>query len=383
MAESQGPTVVAVAIIFAVVSFLTIVLRLLSRILVIGRLSPDDWLICIAVVLSWAFIGCNIASVQYGLGSHFPDVEARGIDNMITYLQIVWMSSIFYNACLGFIKVSVLALYMRLGDRPLRNLSIVMTGVIICQAGANVLACIFQCAPISAAYDVRIPEDEKTCVHINAFYLANAAVNILTDILTYTLPIPLIFKLQVSRQQRISLMVIFGLGLFACISSVIRITYIPGMLHSGDPTWDIARPMYWSVIETNIGILAASIPSYKPLAKRYAPRLLGSSAREGKLSGFKMMPYGKSTGSRKDGIVDGERVNVSVGAKGESRFTTHTKPCMQENSSEEELFAPSGRIGVKTEIFQGYEEATTAPRPPSPLAQVPGHQGGTVKKGSG
>lgn len=42
MAESQGPTVVAVAIVFAVVSFLTIILRLISRILIIGRLSPDD-----------------------------------------------------------------------------------------------------------------------------------------------------------------------------------------------------------------------------------------------------------------------------------------------------------------------------------------------------
>ncbi|KAL2757014.1 hypothetical protein ACRALDRAFT_1069684 [Sodiomyces alcalophilus JCM 7366] len=360
MAESQGPTVVAVAIVFAVVSFLTIVLRLISRLLIIGRLSPDD---C-----------CNIASVQYGLGSHYVDVEARGLDNMITYLQIVWLSSIFYNACLGFVKVSVLALYMRLGDRPLRNLSMVMTGVIFCQAGANVFACILQCTPVSAAYDVRIPDSEKRCVDINAFYLANAAVNILTDILTYTLPIPLVLRLQVPKQQKISLAIIFGLGLFACISSVIRITYIPAMLHSDDPTWDISGPMYWSVIETNVGILAASIPSYKSLAKRYAPRLLGSYARDGKISGFKMMPYGKSNGSRKDGTVDGDPVNVSVlAAKGESRFITHTKPGMQDNSSEEELFTPSGRIGVKTEIFQGYEE-TAPPRPPSPSAHLPGHK---------
>ena len=33
--------------------------------------------------------------------------------------------------------------------------------------------------------------------------------------------------------------------------------------------------MYWSVIETNVGILAASIPSFKSLAKRYLPRLIG------------------------------------------------------------------------------------------------------------
>lgn len=47
------------------------------------------------------------------------------------------------------------------------------------------------------------------------------------------------------------------------------------MLTSSDPTWAIARPMYWSVIETNVGILAASIPSFKPIARRYSPGLLG------------------------------------------------------------------------------------------------------------
>lgn len=47
------------------------------------------------------------------------------------------------------------------------------------------------------------------------------------------------------------------------------------MLTSTDTTWAITRPMYWSIIETNIGILAASIPSFKPIAKRYLPRLIG------------------------------------------------------------------------------------------------------------
>ncbi|KAK4115452.1 hypothetical protein N656DRAFT_694574, partial [Canariomyces notabilis] len=291
MAETQGPTVVAVAIVFAVISVLTIILRLLSRTLIVGKLSPDDWIICVAVVISWAFIGCTIASVQYGLGSHMEDVLVRGTDNMITYAQVVWLSSIFYNACLGFIKCSVLALYMRLGDPNLRMLSMIMTGVVFCQAGANVFACIFQCSPISAAYDITIPDDQKRCVNINAFYLANAAVNILTDLLTYTLPIPLVLKLQVPKRQKISLAVIFGLGLLACVSSIIRITYIPQMLASTDQTWTIAGAMYWSVIETNVGILAASIPSYKPLVKRYAPRLLGSYAvrDDNKHSGFKMM----------------------------------------------------------------------------------------------
>lgn len=64
--------------------------------------------------------------------------------------------------------------------------------------------------------------------------------------------------------------------LSACISSIIRITYVAPMLTDADPSWVIAEPMYWSVIEINIGILAASIPSFKILVKEYFPRMLGS-----------------------------------------------------------------------------------------------------------
>ena len=49
------------------------------------------------------------------------------------------------------------------------------------------------------------------------------------------------------------------------------------MLKSADPTFVIAKPYYWSIIEINVAILAASLPSFKPLVKRFLPRLLGSS----------------------------------------------------------------------------------------------------------
>ncbi|KLU90438.1 hypothetical protein MAPG_10292 [Magnaporthiopsis poae ATCC 64411] len=270
--ETQSPTVIAVAVAFAIITFVILSLRLYARIFLVKHVGKDDYLIIVASLLSWSFIAATIRSAELGLGGHYPDVMARGVPNFVAYLQTVWLSSVMYNATLGFIKTSVLSLYMRLGDERLRTLSIVMICVVSCQATAHVLVCIFQCNPVQAAYDITIPVTEKRCIDINAFYLANAAVNILTDILTYALPIPLVLKLPIPRAQRVGLGVVLCLGFVACLSSVIRITFIPAMLVSHDPTWDIAQPMYWSVIETNIGILASSIPSTKVIAKRYFPR---------------------------------------------------------------------------------------------------------------
>jgi len=207
---------------------------------------PLDLMI-LAAVFSWAFIVITIMAVQHGLGSHIEVVILRGNQNLIEYAQIIWMSSIFYNSCLGFIKTSVLALYARLGDPTLRRLALIMIGVVGCQASANVLTCIFQCSPVAAAWDLSITN--KTCVNINAFYLANAALNIVTDLLAYSLPIRLVLKLQMPFKQKIILCVMMFLGLLYVLYSlslyVGSISKTPDLMANLSPfTVPVSRPSF-------------------------------------------------------------------------------------------------------------------------------------------
>lgn len=276
---------------------------------------------------------------------------------------------------------------MRLGDHQLQRLSMIVLAICIAQALANVLVCIFQCSPIPAAWDMRITE--KKCVNINAFYLANAAGNILTDIMVYTLPIRLVWKLQVPPKQKVALVVMLCLGLLyvppwhlltrfqpyhtrnrlnlitshsTCISSIIRITYIPIMLKSPDATYVISGAMYWSVIETNVGILAASIPSFKALAKRYLPRLLGEYYSNDDGSRSRKYARGSRTNNSKKASskmgsfhrmgTDGREVlcmDELAGSKGKHGIVTNID--MQSgNSSEERLNVPDGKIMASTHI---------------------------------
>lgn len=118
-----------------------------------------------------------------------------------------------YGATLGFIKTSVLSLYLRLiPSRGFRQLALVMLVILIAQALANIFTCIFECRPISYAWNQVVPGSHGKCIHINEFYLANAALNILTDFMTYTLPMPMLWKLQLPKRQKIGLITILGLG---------------------------------------------------------------------------------------------------------------------------------------------------------------------------
>ncbi|MCJ1390055.1 hypothetical protein MMC18_002913 [Xylographa bjoerkii] len=314
----------------------------------------------------------NLKAVNHGLGSHIQVVMQRGEQNLIEYAQIVWFSSIFYNACLGFIKTSVLALYARLGDPKLRRLALIMIAIVGCQSAANTLTCIFQCKPIEAAWNLAITD--KVCVDIDAFYLANAALNITTDLLAYTLPIQLVLKLQVPFKQKCILFVMFFLGLFACISSIVRITFIPQMLVDPDATWAITAAMYWSVIETNVGILAASIPTFKVIAKRYFPRFVGESSytpngysrRHGdKSGGSRSFPFNKleHTGSYP---MHSRKGNESTVGKEETEGGEHLERGVQttiehkgmESGSQERIVYSQGQIVAQTEITTHVEEAS-------------------------
>ncbi|KPI38198.1 uncharacterized protein AB675_1111 [Cyphellophora attinorum] len=274
--DSQGPTTLIVAIFFGALTFVVIALRLVARIGILHSVGLDDVLILIAAGCTWAFMVCNIIGVSHGLGDHIEVVLSKPGEIGRMY-RIVWISSVFYNASLGFIKCSVLALYARLGDRQLRKIAFIVMAICAASATANVLVCIFQCWPLDGAWNAEL-QATATCVNINAFYLANAGTNIFTDLLAYLLPMKLVKNLQIPRKQKIAVGVMLCLGLFACVSSIIRISFIPVMLTSDDPTFVIAPPFYWSVIEANIGVLAASIPSFKPLAKRFLPRILGESS---------------------------------------------------------------------------------------------------------
>lgn len=165
------------------------------------------------------------------------------------------------------------------------------------------------------------------------------------------------------KQQKIALMGILGLGGFAVLSSIIRITYVVPMLTSIDPTCTnpffnhknepllmimvgvIAEPMYWSVIETNVGILAISIPSYRVLVRRFFPKLLGS------YSGGQTDPYSHEHSRKKTR-------NSSYGLRS---FDPHERALgmdvvITKNDSEEQILGtqriPEGKIVANTTVTQ-------------------------------
>ena len=62
--------------------------------------------------------------------------------------------------------------------------------------------------------------------------------------------------------------------------SIIRLTELHKHHGNTDPSWESSAAAYWSTVELNMGIMCASLPTLRPLLKKYVPGLVGSSAPE-------------------------------------------------------------------------------------------------------
>lgn len=58
----------------------------------------------------------------------------------------------------------------------------------------------------------------------NIITFANAGINIASDLVLAIIPIPLLWKLQIPKKQKFILTSLFGLGMFASVMSIVRLS---------------------------------------------------------------------------------------------------------------------------------------------------------------
>lgn len=85
------------------------------------------------------------------------------------------------------------------------------------------------------------------------------ALNVLTDAAILSIPLPLLWTLQVPNRQKIVIGILLSSGIFVITAAIIRIVITLGSTPSGI---NINR---WGVRETIVGIIAVNAPILRPL----------------------------------------------------------------------------------------------------------------------
>lgn len=107
--------------------------------------------------------------------------------------------------------------------------------------------------------------------------LFNSIVNIITDVIFAVIPIPVVLKLQVNRRTKMTLTLVLSLGFIACIAGILKARLQVTAIQTPDSAFENSFQI-WYMLELCLGILAASLPTLKPL---FAAVLDGTRSRLG------------------------------------------------------------------------------------------------------
>ena len=115
----------------------------------------------------------------------------------------------------GVIKTSVLLFYRRLFaiDATFRRCTLALCIIVFLWTLSFFFAFTFQCGSHISYYWTSVALIEKYCVDTTALELGFAISDVITDIMILAVPQPILWRLKVSKVQRVALCGIFGLGL--------------------------------------------------------------------------------------------------------------------------------------------------------------------------
>ncbi|ESZ95479.1 hypothetical protein SBOR_4133 [Sclerotinia borealis F-4128] len=274
--DSKVDQILGVCSAMLVITTLVVVTRICTRWkLAKGGLGADDWCILVAWVLAVAYDLDPINQVKFGLGQHIYDLPED--TNFSASLELYYFGEILYFICVAVTKVAILILYLRLAtSKILRNIIWGSMAFVILTSFSFVIATVFQCTPISKAWE-QPATDNGHCIQVNAMFYANAGLDIFQDLVIYVLPMRMLYQIQIPKRQKYALMVVFAVGGFVVVTGMIRLYYLQGAQASQDPSYDNVGGAVWSSIECNIGVVCASLPHLKPLFDRFFPSLMGRS----------------------------------------------------------------------------------------------------------
>ncbi|KAK0652601.1 hypothetical protein B0T16DRAFT_321975 [Cercophora newfieldiana] len=239
-----------------------VLLRCISRFLIIRTPGLDDYFIIGAMALTFGYLANLFILKQNHLG--FP-ITMLTPDNMVTFIKVTLAIQVMYYANIFCIKTSICLTYLRFAVS--KTFRVLCYGTIVVHSVFFVICIIVtlaQCRPLEKMWDLTNTVD-GTCINTTAYFYSTSAFNIVTDIWILVLPFKTLRSVQRPTKEKVALFCIFGVGAFAAAASIVRLHTIYIYTLASDPFRDGVPVNLWSIIEVTIAISCASVSALKPI----------------------------------------------------------------------------------------------------------------------
>ncbi|KAF9691478.1 hypothetical protein EKO04_010452 [Ascochyta lentis] len=229
----NAPQLAGSVIALATIAYIVFGLRMYTR-LRNSSFGVDDWCMAAATVPFTALTAACIGGAYHGIGIHQSHLNK---DETKEGMQWFFFFEVFYCAAIIPIKLIISFMLIRIASNKTKYTYSLyaVSGMFTAMNLIAMLYIIFHCLPVQYAWDTSIKGGRCNPAQTLAdIYYATTAVNIATDWFCALLPIPLLWNVQLTRNAKLSVGVILGLGALASLSACIRLVYTVNLTNTDE-----------------------------------------------------------------------------------------------------------------------------------------------------
>ncbi|KAF6237426.1 hypothetical protein HO173_004316 [Letharia columbiana] len=278
--STQQHTIVVVCIVAPIFSSLFAAIRIWTRIFITHSIGRDDYASLVTLPFCIAFSVLVGLGTNYGFGWHTADVPP---DRFVFYYKWLFIISAVYLSTLWLYKFTILLLYLRLFDvhKPFRYVTWTVMFLVFGYLSSNLLTLIFGCTPIDKYWKSMTPGH---CIPSTKADLLYGSMNFITDVLIFILPLPMIWRLKLSRENKLGVILIFMGGAIASVVALVRYAFLLRRYSATDIIWYDGKNLLWMVLEVNTGLICSCTIAFKPFFRYLASNYIFKKSSPGSVS---------------------------------------------------------------------------------------------------
>ncbi|KAH7208600.1 archaeal flagellin N-terminal-like domain-containing protein [Fusarium oxysporum] len=248
------------AVLFGISTLLVLARLALRTIRQHQSLTVSDWFLIASLLDAAALFGTDTAAYNLGgMDEYDPSAPPRSIEDQITLMKVSFAGNYFYDTGVYFPKLALLALYFKLIPQTLPLLRKFLYGVTALTGSFMLTTCFldtFWCGSnVSVNWEI---DGECSTFDSKTVFRIDWVMNLISDMLVFALPFPLLFGLQLSRRYKAGLVAIFASGLITLGASIGRFATVEA-IHAWTNVYVL------SMTEIAAAIVVVSLPALKSL----------------------------------------------------------------------------------------------------------------------
>ncbi|KAI1434793.1 hypothetical protein GGR50DRAFT_376425 [Xylaria sp. CBS 124048] len=260
-----GRQIITIDIVFTPITVLILVLRFWSARYSRRRLGIDDILAVLAWIVNGALTGyASWGIIVSGLGKHASEITPEMVLGLV---PVFLVAEFIYLIGTALVKMSMLCLLHRIYTTPkFRRWCYAVMALDAIYLISFIPIFLTNCVPLSQYWD---PKPTGWCRNTIKSDSATVAFNLLLDFSILILPLPVLWHLQMSLRDKLTVTSMFSIGLVTIALVFWRLAETVKTRSTPDWTYSLCTVGEIATLEIHLGIICICIPTLGPLFNAY------------------------------------------------------------------------------------------------------------------